>query len=219
MTGADILRIERATGQTFWDFACRWEDRDGIIAGDYVPHLYFDDEPATPFTICLLHHPSQTYPGTTRCRFLKESAPTVHQPRGTASCGNYAHRPAACRVFPLRIHTSSPLAIISDVPVRGRTEEGNPAYELCPRPWQPSDVDPLQGPQDVAVAEYEAAFFRQVAALWNERPSAWLKFPDFLRMVYERRVVKPEDVVAEPDTSGPVTLPFPSQRRDARYAA
>lgn len=216
ITGADVLRLERATGLNFWGIACRWEDPDGIISGEYVPNLYFDDEPLTPFTLCLLHEPSLIAPETTKCRFLHETPPDDQSPVGGAHCLTYGNRPSACRVFPFKLQTNSPLAVLSEVPAHGRPDDGHALYSLCPRPWQPTDADPISAPQDLAVAEYEAAFFRQVAALWNETPGSWLKFPEFLHLVYENRVVRPATDASAPPA---VTLPFPSGSLPTRRVA
>lgn len=216
ITGADVVRLERSTGLRFWDFACRWEDRQGHIAGDYVPHLYFDDEPTTPFTLCLMHQPSALFRETTKCRFLEESLPSASAPLGTGRCGVYSHRPSACQVFPLSLQKSSQLAVLDDVPAHGRPESGNDAYQLCPRPWEPEEIDPIHGPQQVAIAKFEADFFKVVASLWNERPSAWLKFPEFLRLVYTQRVVKVTNAGLEAEP--PATIPM-SSISDQRRAA
>ncbi|MFO0919137.1 MAG: YkgJ family cysteine cluster protein [Planctomycetaceae bacterium] len=190
VTGADVLRLAQGTQSNFWDFACRWADPEGIIAGDYVPHLRFEDEPETPFVLCLSQQSSQLFPGTSRCRFLEETVPDAAHPLGTGRCGAYQHRPAACRVFPLRMRASSLLTVLGEVAEHGRPADGGAAYQLCPRPWETSDIDPVAGPQDVAVAKFEAEFFRQVVAVWNRRPGRWETFPDFLQLVYEQRVVK-----------------------------
>lgn len=218
ITGADVLRLERATGLNFWGLACRWEDPDGIISGDYVPQLYFDDEPLTPFTLCLLHEQSVNAPATTKCKFLHETPATPESPLGGAHCLTYGNRPSACRVFPLKMHTASSLAVLADVPAHGRPEDGHAMYGLCPRPWQPSDADPIGAPQDLAVAEYEASFYRQVVTLWNERPGPWLKFPEFLHLVYENRVVRPASI-ADGESADAVMLPFPSAVRPYRRVA
>ena len=219
ITGADVLRLERATGLTFWDFACRWEDRHGHIAGDYVPHLLFDDEPLTPFTLCLLHRPSELFPASSKCRFLDETSPDedAASPHGTGRCSVYADRPAACRVFPLNLQKSSLMTVLDDVPNHGRPGEDNDAYRLCPQPWQPDDFDSLDAPQQLAVAEFEAKFYRLVAAVWNQRPGPWLKFPEFLRLVYSRRVIHERDsnpAVDVPDIL-PMPMPRPSKIRQA----
>lgn len=218
ITGADVIRLERSPGLTFWDFACRWEDQDGIISGDYAPQLYFDDEPLTPFALCLLHEPSRNAPATTKCRFLQETLANCDQPFGGGHCGVYADRPSACRVFPLKLLDDSPLTILADVPSHGRPDDGHALYRLCPRPWEPSDVDPIAAPADLAVARYEMAFFKQVAALWNERLGSWLKFPEFLRLVYANRVIRPTEPHEQAD-SYPVTLPFPTDHHPRRRVA
>lgn len=206
MTGADVIRLERSTGLCFWDFACRWEDRHGLIAGDYVPQLYFDDEPATPFTLCLMHQSSEVFPGTTKCRFLDETPPDATAALGTGRCGVYHHRPTACQVFPLSLQNSAQLAVLDDIPAHGRPENDSKAYRLCPRPWETTDIDPISGPQQLAVAKFEAEFFKAVAELWNQRPGSWLRFPEFLRLVYSQRVVK--TATEETETiSFPITPP------------
>jgi hypothetical protein len=108
---------------------------------------------------------------------------------------------------------------VCDIPDRFR-DNTNPAYTLCPRPWEPEDVDPIQSVQDLAVVQYELAFFRQVADLWNRSPASWGAFPQFLDIVYAKRVGREEPAETAED-EGPVTLPFrkPSERRALRSAA
>lgn len=217
LSGADILRIERERGVEFWNFACRWEDSQGVIAGRYAPHFHFDDEPETPFAICLQHVPSATLPGSTRCQFLNEEAPSVEFPRSRGSCGAYSHRPAACRVFPTTLHDSGLLAVIEPVPSCKR--EGHPeAYALCPRPWTPEDLDPVQSVQDLVLAKFEMQFFHVVASRWNRQPGAWADFPEFLHIVYEHRVMTRD--ADEIDAELPAVVPFEAlpKRHQSRAA-
>lgn len=192
LSGADVVSIEQGTGRDFWQFACRWEDSDGLIARKYAPHLHFDDEPDTPFVLCLRHEASALFPRTTKCLFLEESPPDAEHPLGTARCGNYAHRPHACRAFPMKLDAENSLAVIHPVPERAR-DGGQGAYELCPRPWTVEDVEPVQAVRDLVVARHEMEFFRTVAQVWNRRPGPWVLFPEFLRIVYSRRVQLEEE--------------------------
>lgn len=189
VTGADILRIERDLGLDFWQFICRWADPQGSIAQNYAPHFYFDDEPETPFAICLIQRESTLFPGTTSCQFLHEDPPNELHPLGVGSCSIYGQRPAACRVFPTKFHPTDNLVQIGKVPDRGRELSLNPMYQLCSRPWTAQDVDPLQGPQELVVAKYEMDFFHQIARQWNQHLLSWEVFPEFLRLVYSGRVV------------------------------
>ena len=217
VTGADVLRIERDLNLSFWDFGCRWADPEGKIARKYAPHFFFSDEPKTPFVICLRHEASATFPDTTKCRFLVETPPTAEKPLGQGSCGIHPSRPSACRAFPTKFNPTGELVVLHDVPARGRAQD-HPAYTLCPRPWRPDEIDPLQAPQDLAVAKYEMDFFHSVAGLWNRVPRAFGLFPDFLRLVYGNRVLRePEAPAATPGRS---ILPFPTtQVRPNRKAA
>lgn len=215
VTGADILRIERGLGLDFWDFVCRWADPDGAIAARYAPHFFFEDEPDTPFVISLNHAPSHYLTGTTKCQFLVECEPDEQHPLGEARCGIYAFRPQPCRVFPTKFNASNEIALIHDIPDWSR-DKGNPAYELCPRNWLPEDLDPVQPLHDLVVAQFEMQLFRNLAAVWNKAPRPWQLFPDFLRMIYERRVMP------EPQ-SNPDVLPFPGaaqqpQKQERRAA-
>lgn len=219
ITGADILRLERTLQLPFWDFACRWADPQGQIARKYAPHFHFPDEPKTPFVIALRHVDSVTFPGTTKCRFLKETPPSGEHPHGLGQCGVYESRPSACRAFPTKFNATGDLAIIYDVPERGRTGD-SPAYQLCPRPWTPADIDPITCLQDLAVAKFEMAFFHQLATAWNRNPHPWELFPDFLRLAYAGRVqteqAKPAatpEIDADDDAS-PQTIPFPQRDRE-----
>lgn len=189
-TGADILRIEQNLDLDFWQFVCRWEDKDGAIALKYAPHFHFADEPETPWVICLMQTPSELFPGTTKCQFLKEGPPDENSPLGTGVCGIYENRPSACRAFPTKFNETSDLVLIHEVPERGRPLNSNPAYKLCPRPWTKDDIDPIQAAEDLTVARFEMNFFHTLAKLWNRRPQEWELFPHFLRMVYDARVIE-----------------------------
>ena len=187
LTGADIIRIERELKLPFWDFACRWADPNGAIARNYAPHLRFSDEPGTPFIIALMHEVSSIFVKTTKCRFLIECPPDEGRPLGQARCGIYKSRPMTCRAFPTKFDAAGELALIEDIPSHAR-DVTIPVYQLCPRPWEPSDVDPIEGLQDLAVARYEMNFFKSLASVWNRNPQPWSVFPEFLHRVYDRRV-------------------------------
>lgn len=196
LTGADIITIERRLKLSFWNFVCRWADPDGTIARDFVPHFFFPDSPATPFVICLSHTASVFLDGTTKCRFLIECPPDRENPLGQARCGIYPVRPSACRVFPTKFNASGDLTILCNVPTTSRASS-HPAYGLCPREWETSDVDPVQTVQDLVVAKYEIAFFAEIARVWNQSPRPWKRFPDFLHLVYSNRVQREADIEAD----------------------
>ena len=209
LTGADILRIISQKKLSFWDFACRWADPEGAIALKYAPHFHFRDQPQTPFVISLIQEQSSQFPGTPRCRFLVEGPQSAEQPLGVSHCGIYGERPSACRVFPTKFDHSGELAVIYDVPAAGRGLS-HPVYQLCPRAWRPEDLDPIQQVQDLVVARYEMSFFFKLAAAWNARPGEWSLFPDFLQMVYAKRVITAdEDREAEPVLEPSELLEFP----------
>lgn len=221
VSGADIIRIEDKVDLTFWDFVCRWEDPDNQIAGKCAPQFFFSDEPATPFTICLSYQDSRFFAGTTKCRFLVEEGPDAQHPCGTARCDIYSHRPGICRAFPAKLNATDDLAVICDVPRRGRKlDDGdNALYQLCSRQWEPSDFDPIDTVQDLVLAKYEMAFFHQLADIWNRKPREWSCFPDFLRLVYSRRVVR-ESAAEEEAAEAPMihSLPFVNNQRSLRAA-
>jgi Fe-S-cluster containining protein len=214
ITGADIIRIEGRLSLDFWEFVCRWADPSSRIARNAAPHFFFEDEPQTPFVICLKHE-SSIHSGTTRCRFLVESVPDAAQPLGTARCGIYESRPTACRSFPGRLSDDREIVILSDLS-QETTRSGNRVYELCPRPWTPQDVDPIQLTQDLVVMQHELRFFQQIATVWNRTPRPWAVFPDFLRDVYQRRVVTETSQDVDQEL---VSIPFPqSPQVDSRAA-
>jgi Fe-S-cluster containining protein len=220
VTGADIIAIQRKLGLPFEEFVRRTPDPAGRIAHGAVPHFTFEDSPETPYVICLAHVPSVFHARSTKCRFLIECAPDDEFPLGRARCGIYGVRPSACRVFPLRFNTTNDLAIVCDIHARVRDSD-NPAYTLCPRPWEPADIDPIQSVQDLAVVKYELAFFWRVAELWNKSPGSWSGFAQFLEIVYSKRVVREEPPQEATEDDEPVTLPFrkPSERGALRTAA
>ena len=214
VTGADILRLERALPLEFWQFVCRWADPQGHIARNHAPHFHFADEPATPFVICLMHSQSHFLHGTTKCRFLMECEPDEAHPLGRARCGVYGQRPGACRAFPARLDESGELVLLTGVPERGRAG-GERAYDLCPRPWEPADVDALTAIPDLIVGRHEMEFFRRLAEIWNRRPQSWSVFPDFLRLVYDNRVVSTRDGEAVLDSEFVPAFAPPAQPRRA----
>jgi len=150
---------------------------------------------------------------TTKCRFLVECAPDEESPLGQARCGIYNARPGACRAFPTRLNETGELAIIHEVPSNGRSGE-DPAYDLCPRQWEPDDFDHLQTIQSLVVAKHEINFFHQLADLWNRNPRAWDVFPDFLHYVYGSRVQG--ESAAKALDAEPATVPLPSTGEDER---
>jgi len=198
ISGADILRLQNERNLSFWDFICRWADPEGDIARNHAPQFRFSDEPQTPFVICLNHAESESFPGTTKCQFLMECLPDEEHPLGQGRCMVHDVRPSTCRAFPTKLSDGGDLAIIYDVPERGRAED-NPIYSLCPRQWTVDDVDPIGTVQDLVVAKYEMTFFSQLADIWNANPRPWTLFPEFLKVVYGSRISREEktETVAE----------------------
>lgn len=213
ITGADVMRMERELQLDFWQLACRWEDRDGAISAGVVPQLRFEDDPTIPYVLCLLHEPSQTFPATTKCRFLIEQPPSAEAPLGRGSCGVYQSRPLSCRVFPTKLSESGSLAVLYDVPAHGRSHDSSPAFDLCPQPWSVDDVEPVAAVQDLVLLQFELRFFHQVATMWNRQPGRWQDFPEFLRLVYQHRVQPPQrEVDAADHADHRSILKFPTVR-------
>lgn len=204
VTGADLLRIETDLGLGFAEVACRWEDRDGSIACGVMPHFFFQDEPRTPFAICLRHESSSIFQKTTKCRFLVETPRTDASPLGTASCGIYDSRPLPCRVYPTRLGASGLLAELHQVPAHGRPDEpAETAYKMCARPWELAEIDPISSVQNLIVLQFEIDFFSQVAAVWNRARLEFELFPAFLFEIYQNRVVLEDALqkVAQPPST------------------
>lgn len=190
LTGADVLLIERDLELDFSEFACRWPDPNGSIARSYAPHFHFEDDPGTPYVICLMHTASEFLRGTTKCRFLIEGPPDDEHPLGQARCGIYGQRPLTCRVFPTKLNDTSELAVIEDMTGR---EASEPAYSLCPTAWSSDDLDAVAAMQHLVLAKYEMTFFHQLAEIWNRQPRGWNIFAEFLRVVYRGRLVEARD--------------------------
>ena len=55
------------------------------------------------------------------------------------------------------------------------------------------------------------SFFRQLATIWNQVPRPWTMFPEFLRLVYSKRVVREESIEVAPEEE-PVILRMPTAR-------
>lgn len=226
LTGADIIRIEHDQQLTFWDFAVRWADEAGVIARNYAPHFRFRDDPETDFVIALMQAESASMPGSSKCHFLAETPPTPELPLGTGGCGIYGSRPSACRAFPTKLNLTGEVVLVHEVPERGRPGD-HPAYSLCPRPWQASDVDSIGAMGDLVVARFEMTFFHKVAAVWNRELRDWAIFPSFLREVYANRVLLESQVTPaianDQDESSmdemPATIPLPVLRDVPRRQA
>jgi len=186
ISGADIHRFTQDQEKPFWDFACRWEDSEDLISRNLAPHFFFADTPAVPFVICLKHVPSLSFPGTTKCRFLMECLPDEEHPKGLGRCGIYGSRPHTCRSFPAKLNDSNELAVLYEIPSNGR--DGEPAYDLCPRQWQASDLEPNDTIQSLVIAQYEMTFFKKIAAIWNQDPGEWSSFPEFIDIIYSNRI-------------------------------
>jgi Fe-S-cluster containining protein len=194
---------------SFWDFVCRWADPEGTIALKYAPHYFFEDDPQTPYVISLLQSESGQFPATSRCKFLVEGTSTTEFPLGISHCGIYADRPSACRVYPTKFDKAGELAVLCDVPAAGKGGS-HAAYRLCARQWEPPDLDPIGQVQDLVIAKYEMNFFFKLAQAWNARPGEWAAFPDFLQLVYAKRVLPKErdDEIAD-DSEPPTIIRFP----------
>lgn len=186
ISGADIHRFMQHQERPFWDFACRWEDAEGLISRNLAPHFFFADDPSVPFVICLKHVPSISFPGTTKCRFLTECLPDEEHPKGLGRCSIYGDRPHTCRSFPAKLNDSNELAVLYDIPSNGR--DGEPAYDLCPRQWNASDLEPNDTIQSLVIAQYEMTFFSKIAAIWNQAPGEWRNFPEFIEIIYSNRI-------------------------------
>ena len=169
----------------FEDFACRWADPTGRIACGNAPHFFFDDDPESQFVISLKHTPSSLFPGTTKCAFLKESAPSQENPQGRSECSIYEERPATCRVFPAGLDDGGELTVPL-TPEYGRGEN-EPAYKLCPQQWTLAELDANQTLLDIKTALKEMELFRLVAEVWNRQPRPYSAFPEFLRLTYDHR--------------------------------
>lgn len=182
LTGPDVIRIERATGLSFWDFAARWDDCDGAISRGIVPHFRFDDQPGNRFVIGLLHKPSDAFPGATRCRFLHETLDEGGFGCASANCAIYGNRPVSCRIFPATIDAGGNVRGRS-VPEFGRPEAGD-AYRLCPRDWDAADFDADQVRRDLARVSDEMQQLHVIAERWNRELRPWTSFPAFLQLLY-----------------------------------
>jgi len=198
------------------DFIHRWEDPDSQISCGMAPQFFFEDQPDLPFVICLKPETSQTFRKITRCHFLLEEPPTREHPLGTAHCGIYEQRPLTCRVFPTRLSESGMLAELHAIPEHGRMSDLHPAYGLCATAWHVEDIAPLSAVQDLVLIHFEMRFFQYVAESWNRRRESWDLFPDFLRLVYQNRVV-PESHRETQAEQPPAILKF-SEASHARAA-
>ena len=116
-----------------------------------------------------------------------ECLPDEEYPKGLGRCGIYQERPQTCRCFPAKLNDSNELAILYDIPSNGR--DGEPAYDLCSRQWNASDLNPNETIQSLIIARYEMTFFSKIAMIWNQTPGEWNDFPEFIDRIYSNRII------------------------------
>ena len=182
LTGRDVFRIVSELKIPFWKFVCRWPDPSCAISRGVAPHFFFDDDRRMPYVIGLRQTESSVFPGLRKCIFLDETDPRRKLEGGTWRCSIYEHRPGACRIFPSRVEEAGALEVYA---VRERTAKlPHAVYELCPRPWSASDLDPVAAVEDLASCATEMELFQAIAHRWNDQPGPWPFFPDFLELIY-----------------------------------
>jgi Fe-S-cluster containining protein len=166
----------------FWKFVCRWADPSCAISRGVAPHFFFDDDRQTPYVIGLRQTESRLFRGTRKCVFLEETDPAGRLERGTGRCSVYEHRPSACRIFPARVDEAGALDALA---VRECSDDiEHEVYELCPRRWSVSDLDPVAAVEDLRACASEMELFHAIAQRWNDQPGPWPFFPDFLELIY-----------------------------------
>jgi len=183
LTGSDVIRIIREQGHSFGDFVCRWADSEGLISRQIAPQFLFEDDPETPFVIGLLQNESAIFPGTHKCRFLKEMPDARGAGQSQSICSIYQSRPQACRVFPFRFEPSGNVSIQPDVTVNGGKQLPT---SLCPSEWNVTDEQRGQAELDLGDCLQQMALFRLIAERWNAEPGPWPLFPAFLVDIYSR---------------------------------
>lgn len=180
LTGNDIARIMAERSVDFWEFVCRWEDRDGLISRGIVPQFRFADDPETPFVIGLRPVASRQRPGTRMCCFLDEGDAS----QGCSSsvrCGVYESRPVVCRVFPFRRDSAGHVGVQPGVERGAEIAPGRPA--LCPSRWNLTPEQCSRVSDDLDQCRDEMALLSLLAQRWNRRPGPWELFPEFLQIV------------------------------------
>lgn len=106
-------------------------------------------------------------------------------------------------------------AEVFEIPAHGRANDPHPIYSLCGRPWELSDLDPVQAVQDLVLVRFELDFFTKVAAVWNRAVAEFEVFPEFLREVYLNRVVYETRDGCSADLPASIKGDFSRQRRAA----
>jgi len=182
LTGRDIFRVVTDLKIPFWKFVCRWADPASTISRGVTPQFFFDDDRLTPYVIGLLQTESRAFPGTRKCVFLEEPAPSDNSPRATGRCSIYDDRPVGCRIFPATFDEAREFGV-NAVP-ESVGERQHEEYRLCPRPWSVSDVDPEGALRNLRECQSELELLSAIARRWNDEPGPWPFFPDFLDLVY-----------------------------------
>jgi len=184
LTASDIQRIIGERGVAFGDFVCGWGEEQGRIGGGNVPQFYFKDAPGVPFVIAITPRPSQLYPGTRKCPFLREDGPLAGGSSCRTSCSIYASRPSVCRVFPFHRDAAGQVKVSPDL--EARSKEQKPPYTLCPTQWTLTDEQRERVARDLKLLRAEMLYLTQLAEIWNRNPGRWAQFPAFLSAACEQ---------------------------------
>ncbi len=138
-----------------------------------------------PFIIGIAPRPSQAFPGTRKCPFLREESRSTAGGCGSdARCSIYGSRPLACRIFPFHRSASGEIEVSPELEAQAKTKEL--PYSLCPSKWTLADEQRTVLEEDIAALEVEIQFLGQLAARWNRKPGRWAHFPAFLREQFKQ---------------------------------
>lgn len=195
LTGYDILNISKTLSIDPSSFI-QLSPVEGVenieYQSKYTALFKFTDENSDIFyRFNLKMNESQLVPGTLKCQFLMEWHNDTLNPSVegiVAKCGIYSCRPFVCTAYPATFDVTEKRGIVKNI--KNESSE-HPIYNLCPRKITDKD---LSGSSDhimqaLIMRKYELEYFKNLAEYWNQNPGSTENFLNFIRKVYDSRVL------------------------------
>ena len=198
LTGYDIFNILKTLEldmKYFMKAVPVGEENFDYLNSQCALFKFTDDDCKQYYRFCLRQDVSNFFPKTPKCMFLQEwtgkhlganlSEDVI------ARCGIYGCRPLTCAIYPARLDKSGYIGYVLD-PYVNAPKKANPAMNVCPRPLEKDDFADYSGEiiRNLALHKYEMAFFKTIAADWNERPKSLNELMVYLKRVYTNRIVR-----------------------------
>ena len=196
LTGYDIFNILKTLDLDLQYFiqAVPVQEKDfDYLNSQSALFKFTDDNCKQYYRFCLRQEKSIFFENTAKCMFLQEWTGkhlAVNEGEEVFSrCGIYGCRPLTCAIFPARLDKSGLIGYVLD-PYLNAEKKHNPALNVCPKELEKDDFADYSGEiiKNLALHKYEMAFFRGLAANWNEAPKSLQELFYYLKKVYNNRI-------------------------------